>query len=170
MEVEQNEAVSGKRFLLCKRNNHYLLTDDCLLSLGIKMAAEPVEDNCISFVEMKFINNTLYFVGKFKTVGQIQGLDTCIQLEFEQAPGDGEGQGSLVCRSPWGHKESGMTEQLNNNSSRKYVIGKLLSHLVFVTRFHCNIHTSLEKNIGPLEINRSMSKVPILCPATSPSN
>uniref|UniRef100_A0A8D2CHP9 Interleukin-18 n=3 Tax=Sus scrofa TaxID=9823 RepID=A0A8D2CHP9_PIG len=32
-----------------------------LLSLGIKMAAEP-EDNCISFVEMKFINNTLYFV------------------------------------------------------------------------------------------------------------
>ena len=24
--------------------------------------------------------------------------------EFEQAPGDGEGQGSLVCCSPWGHK------------------------------------------------------------------
>ena len=30
--------------------------------------------------------------------------------EFEQALGDGEGQGSLVCRSPWGHKESDMTE------------------------------------------------------------
>ena len=27
--------------------------------------------------------------------------------EFEQAPGDGEGQGSLVCCSPWGHKEVG---------------------------------------------------------------
>ena len=26
--------------------------------------------------------------------------------EFEQAPGDGEGQGSLVCCSPWGHKQS----------------------------------------------------------------
>ena len=26
--------------------------------------------------------------------------------EFDQAPGDGEGQGSLVCCSPWGHKES----------------------------------------------------------------
>ena len=25
--------------------------------------------------------------------------------EFEQAPGVGDGQGSLVCRSPWGHKE-----------------------------------------------------------------
>ena len=23
-------------------------------------------------------------------------------MEFEQAPGDGEGQGSLVCFSPWG--------------------------------------------------------------------
>ena len=35
--------------------------------------------------------------------------------EFEQAPGDGEGQGSLVCYSPWGLKESDTTEQLNNN-------------------------------------------------------
>ena len=29
--------------------------------------------------------------------------------EFEQAPGDGEGQGSLACCSPWGCKESDMT-------------------------------------------------------------
>ena len=35
--------------------------------------------------------------------------------EFEQAPRDGEGQGSLTCCSPWGHKESDTTEQLNNN-------------------------------------------------------
>ena len=34
--------------------------------------------------------------------------------EFEQALGDVEGQGSLVCCSPWGHKESNMTVQLNN--------------------------------------------------------
>ena len=33
--------------------------------------------------------------------------------EFEQAPGGGEGQGSLACCSPWGHKESDTTEQLN---------------------------------------------------------
>ena len=33
--------------------------------------------------------------------------------EFEQAPGDGEGQGSLVCCRPWGHKESDTTERLN---------------------------------------------------------
>ena len=36
--------------------------------------------------------------------------------EFEQAPGDGEGQGSLASYS-WGHKESDMTEQLNNNKN-----------------------------------------------------
>ena len=34
--------------------------------------------------------------------------------EFEQAPRDGEGQGSQACCSPWGHKESDTTEQLNN--------------------------------------------------------
>ena len=33
--------------------------------------------------------------------------------EFEQAPGAGDGLGSLVCCSPWGHKESDTTEQLN---------------------------------------------------------
>ena len=31
--------------------------------------------------------------------------------EFEQTPGDGEGQGSLLCCSSWGHKELDMTEE-----------------------------------------------------------
>ena len=33
--------------------------------------------------------------------------------EFEQAPGVGDGQGTLVCCSPWDYKESDTTEQLN---------------------------------------------------------
>ena len=33
--------------------------------------------------------------------------------EFEQALGVGDGQGSLVCGSPWGSKESDITELLN---------------------------------------------------------
>ena len=37
--------------------------------------------------------------------------------EFGQALGDGDGQGSLVCCSPRGHKESDATEQLNNDNS-----------------------------------------------------
>ena len=32
--------------------------------------------------------------------------------EFEQTLGDNRGQRSLVCCSPWGHKEWDMTEQL----------------------------------------------------------
>ena len=36
--------------------------------------------------------------------------------EFEQTPGDSEGLGSLACCSPWGRKESDMTEILNSNS------------------------------------------------------
>jgi len=35
--------------------------------------------------------------------------------EFEEAPGDGEAQGSLVCCGPWGCKELDMTKRLNNN-------------------------------------------------------
>ena len=33
--------------------------------------------------------------------------------EFEQAPGDGNEQESLACCSPWGCKQSDVTEQLN---------------------------------------------------------
>ena len=40
--------------------------------------------------------------------------------EFEQAPGDDEGQGSLACYSPWGCKESDMTEQLNNSNKQSF--------------------------------------------------
>ena len=42
--------------------------------------------------------------------GWHHGLD---RHEFEQALGDGDGQGSLACCSLWGHKESDMTKQLN---------------------------------------------------------
>ena len=40
--------------------------------------------------------------------------------EFEQAPVDSEGQGSLLCCSPWGCKESDTIEQLNNNRMITY--------------------------------------------------
>ena len=37
--------------------------------------------------------------------------------DFEQALGESEGQGSLVCYSPWGRKELDVTERLNNNNN-----------------------------------------------------
>ena len=39
--------------------------------------------------------------------------------EFEQTPGDGEGQGSLACHNPWGRKESDTTFWLQNNRDRE---------------------------------------------------
>ena len=39
--------------------------------------------------------------------------------EFGQTLGDSEGQGSLACGSPWGHKELDMTEQLNSNNHHR---------------------------------------------------
>ena len=45
-------------------------------------------------------------------VGWHHQLNGC---EFEQMPGDDEGQGSLVCCGPWGRKELDTTWQLNNN-------------------------------------------------------
>ena len=35
--------------------------------------------------------------------------------EFDQAPGDGEGQGSLVCCSPWGREELDPPERLSDS-------------------------------------------------------
>ena len=39
--------------------------------------------------------------------------------EFEQTRGDGEGQGSLGCCSPWGRKKLDTTERLNNKKGLK---------------------------------------------------
>ena len=41
-----------------------------------------------------------------------------MDMMFEETPGDSEGQGSLVYYSPWGCKESHMTEQLNTTTPR----------------------------------------------------
>ena len=63
-------------------------------------------------------------------IGWHHRLDGC---EFEQALGAGEGQGSLAaCCSPWGLKESDMTERLNNNNGMQ----RLLSVSLMVTIMH----------------------------------
>ena len=52
-----------------------------------------------------------------KIVGWYHWLN---EHEFEQTPGDSEGQGSLACCSSWGHKESDTTELLSHNNNKKY--------------------------------------------------
>ena len=41
--------------------------------------------------------------------------------EFEQASGDGEGQGSLACCNLWGHKKVDTTEKLNCTIPRQHI-------------------------------------------------
>ena len=43
----------------------------------------------------------------------LDGITDSVNMSLSQAPGVGDGQGSLACCSPWGRKESDMTEQLN---------------------------------------------------------
>ena len=49
--------------------------------------------------------------------------------EFEQAPGVGDGQGSLVCCSPWGRTELDTTEWLNNNKGYDKLKTNFYSHI-----------------------------------------
>jgi len=50
--------------------------------------------------------------GGWQGMRWLDGIPDSMDM-FEQAPGVGDGQGSLACCSPWGRKESGTTEQLN---------------------------------------------------------
>ena len=59
----------------------------------------------------------------------LDGITDLMKHEFEQAPGDGDGQGNLVCCSPWGHKEWDTTEWLNNNSNCQAIRKKNYFHL-----------------------------------------
>ena len=47
--------------------------------------------------------------------------------DFKQTLGDSEGQGSLVCCSSWGCKESDGTERLNNRRPREDNTGNFLA-------------------------------------------
>ena len=68
--------------------------------------------------------------------------------EFEQVPGVGDGQGSLVCCSLWGHKESAMTKWLNwtelnwfHNERRAWGL------LLFIKTFNQLSYSVLSQNL-----------------------
>ena len=54
--------------------------------------------------------------------------------ESEQTPGNSEGQGSLVYRSPWSHKESDTTQRLNiNNLNYMFTMLRMLKKYLLNT-------------------------------------
>ena len=60
----------------------------------------------------------------------LDGIVDSMRHEFEQTPGDGEGQGILVCCSPWGTKKLDMTE---------------LQQMVFPVVINCGEHWAIKK-------------------------
>ena len=63
--------------------------------------------------------------------------------EFEQTPGDGDGQGSLACCRPWGRKGSDTTERLNNNKNNLNTEANLNAFLTFMYYVRQNLKESL---------------------------
>ena len=61
------------------------------------------------------------------TEDEMVGRNHRLKGQFEQAPGDGEGQGGLACCSPRGRKEPDTTERLNSNA----LLDTVLSLLAF---------------------------------------
>ena len=69
--------------------------------------------------------------------------------EFKQAPGDGKGQGSLMCYSPWGRKELDTAETEQQDTLKmKSVLGQDLTTIVYNT-VQCKI---LMKSVMKLQM------------------
>ena len=81
-------------------------------------------------------------------VGWHQRLDG---HKFEQTLGDGEGQGGLTCCSPWGHKESDMTERLNDSNTESLAAqtGKRLPAMQETRVRSLGREDPLEKEMAP---------------------
>ena len=64
--------------------------------------------------------------------------------EFEQTPGDSEGQGSLVYCSSWDCKEFDMTLQLNKNTFKNLLRGQITIKKIELHKIikmkHCKIY------------------------------
>ena len=75
--------------------------------------------------------------------------------EFEQALGDGEGQGSLVCCSPWGPKELDTTELINKRRKKK-----AKQRLDIVSKGPSENHKSSQKNIRGGELAWRVWRIP----------
>ena len=61
------------------------------------------------------------------------------RYQLEQAPGVGDGQGSLACCCPWGCKESDTTEQLNWTEQAELKKGRVTSDQI------ANVHRIIKK-------------------------
>ena len=71
----------------------------------------------------------------------VQWHHECNGHELGQTPGDGEGQGSLACWSPWGRKELDTTWRVTNNKQNilSYPNKEYRLFLAYLFRKHCSV-------------------------------
>ena len=84
-----------------------------------------------------------------KVVGQHHRRN---EQELGQTPGDGEGQGGLLCCDTWGHKESDMPGQLKNKSEESDSSSKgmtTVSTQMLVIKMSRNMNINNELRIHP---------------------
>ena len=92
-------------------------------------------------------HNILYIMYIKCSYSSVQSEHRCLnEHEFERTPGVGDGQESLVCYSPWGHKDSDTTERLNWTELRKhfvYIIDNMCNIVCMCTHTHTHTHTHI---------------------------
>ena len=84
-----------------------------------------------------------------KVVGQHHRRN---EQELGQTPGDGEGQGGLLCCDTWGHKESDTPGQLKNKSEESDSSSKgmtTVSTQMLVIKMSRNMNINNELRIHP---------------------
>ena len=84
------------------------------------MASSPITSWQIDVGTMETVTDFIFLVSKITGMTEYEMVGWHHQLnghEFAQTQGNGEGQGSLVCCSPWDHKELDTAEQLKNNKN-----------------------------------------------------
>ena len=61
-----------------------------------------------------------YRLMRLRRMRWLNGITDSVDMSLSKLWEISEGQGSLVCCSPWGHRESDTTERLNHNRLKKY--------------------------------------------------
>ena len=87
----------------------------------------------------------------------------CTCQQFEHTLGDSEGQGSLVCCSPRGHKESDTTLQLNNKNNSMSTVD-ILAEMVF--SWGGRLSSGLQDGGSTLSLCGKPKNVPRHCPVS----
>ena len=105
-------ARRSNQLIIKKINPEYLL--DLMLKLKLQYFGQLIQST-VSLEKALMLGKIEGRRSGQKRIRRLNGHYWLNGHEFAQVPGDGEGQGSLLCCSPWDCKESDTTERLNNN-------------------------------------------------------